>query len=46
MGIESLTICHFSSTGREDEVISNPTWADIESAIRLLDNVARTTPPS
>jgi hypothetical protein len=40
MVIESLTICHWSSTGREDEVISNPTWANVESAIRLLDNAA------
>ena len=41
MAVESLTICHCLSTGREDEVISNPTWATVESAIRLLDNAAR-----
>jgi hypothetical protein len=41
MAIESLTICCWSSTGRQDELISNPTWADVESAIRLLDNETR-----
>jgi hypothetical protein len=39
--IESLTICHWSPTARRDEVISDPGWSDIETAIRLLDNEAR-----
>ena len=39
--ISSLTICHWSDVSRSDEVISDPTWGDIEAAIRLLDNRSR-----
>jgi hypothetical protein len=40
MAVESLTICDWSRIPR-DEVISDPSWADVEAAIRLLDNGAR-----
>jgi hypothetical protein len=36
--LESLTICEWSDTSRNDEVVSDPAWPRIESAIRQLDN--------
>jgi len=41
MAVESLTICEWSPAAKRDEVISDPSWSDIETAIRLLDNEAR-----
>jgi hypothetical protein len=41
MAVESITICVWSPTTRRDEVISDPSWSDIEAAIRLLDSKAR-----
>jgi Immunity protein Imm1 len=41
MPISSLTICDWASTGKRDRVIKNPSWADVESAIRSLDNESR-----
>jgi hypothetical protein len=41
MAVESLTICVWSPTTKRDELISDPNWSDIETAIRLLDNEAR-----
>ena len=38
MAVESLTICEWSTNSREDEVISHPSWADVEASIRRLDN--------
>jgi hypothetical protein len=41
VAIESLTICYWSQTAKRDEVISDPSWTDVEAAVRLLDNEAR-----
>jgi hypothetical protein len=41
MAIESLTICEWSTNSRGDEVISYPSWADVEASIRRLDNKTR-----
>ena len=38
MPLESLTICRWSDVSRSDELVSNPAWADIDAAIRRLDN--------
>jgi hypothetical protein len=40
MPIASPTICNWSSDPR-DRVIENPSWNDIETAIRALDNADR-----
>jgi hypothetical protein len=41
MPIESLTICDWANTDQRDHVIQNPSWSDVENAIRSLDNKAR-----
>ena len=40
MAIASLTICNWASVPR-DRVIKDPSWNDVESAIRTLDNESR-----
>jgi hypothetical protein len=36
--LHSLTVCEWHERRRIDSVLKNPTWPDIESAIRKLDN--------
>jgi hypothetical protein len=38
MPLHSLTVCEWSQRRRIDSVLNNPTWPDIEAAIRKLDN--------
>ncbi|HXW64485.1 MAG TPA: Imm1 family immunity protein [Burkholderiaceae bacterium] len=37
MAVETLTVCHWSDL-RDDEVTKNPSWQDVDSAVRQLDN--------
>jgi hypothetical protein len=37
MALETLTICRWHSASRDDEEIANPSWIDVERAIRQLD---------
>jgi hypothetical protein len=37
MALEKLTICRWSSASRCDEEIADPSWVDVEKAIRQLD---------
>jgi hypothetical protein len=38
MPLHSLTVCEWSERRRKDSVLKDPTWSDIEAAIRRLDN--------
>jgi hypothetical protein len=37
MALEKLTICRWHSTSRDDVDVSNPSWIDVEKAVRRLD---------
>ena len=41
MAIGKLTICEWTGRSVTDRVISDPTWAEVEAAIRALDNERR-----
>src|SRR5262245_48078344 len=41
MAVHSLTICHWLAAQRRDEVILDPSWLAVETAIRNLDNSER-----
>lgn len=38
MKIRSLTICDWHEIGRTDTVVERPSWAQVESAIRAMNN--------
>jgi hypothetical protein len=38
MKVSRLTICDWHLDGRKDTVVERPSWSDIESAIRALNN--------
>ena len=38
MSIQRLCICDWSSTDRRDVVVLNPSWLQVEDAIRALNN--------
>jgi hypothetical protein len=38
MKIRSLTICDWRESGRIDTVVEKPSWVEVESAIRAMNN--------
>ena len=38
MALAILTVCDWDSDGERDTLVANPTWAQIEAAIRRLNN--------